>query len=173
MCLRAFFFCQREGAATHKLFRVRHLLFLIIEGQGRNPCFERAPVPKQFSPKKLHCSAIKRHSKKDERFTLLFAPFDRKSIQKVRSYHPFFCEVWKQSDAIFWGEIAPALEPFQTKDSSLVLLSLGTVHSELKILQNCYKNYFYGKRTQYTTCKVIQRLFNIDLYTYLSVYRYR
>ena len=37
---------------------------------------------------------------------------------------------------MFWGKIAPALEPFQNKDSSLVLLLLGTVNGELKIFQN-------------------------------------
>ena len=35
------------------------------------------------------------------------------------------------------------------------------------------KPLFRGKRTRYTTGKVIQRLFNIDLYTYLAIYRYR
>ena len=53
---------------------------------------------------------------------------------------PFCCKVWKRSNVIFWGKIAPALmEPFQNKDSSLVLLLLGTVNGALKILQNCSK----------------------------------
>ena len=38
-----------------------------------------------------------------------------------------------------------------------------------KILQNRSKNRFWGKRT---LGKVIQRLLNIDLYTYLAIYRY-
>ena len=54
-------------------------------------------------------------------------------------FWPFCCKVWKQSDAIFWGKIAPALEPFQNMDSALVLLLLGKVNGELKILQNCSK----------------------------------
>ena len=29
-------------------------------------------------------------------------------------FRPFCCKVWKQSDAIFWGKISPALELFQT-----------------------------------------------------------
>ena len=32
-----------------------------------------------------------------------------------------------RSDTIFHGKISPVLEPFQNKDSSLVLLLLGTV----------------------------------------------
>ena len=50
---------------------VRRWLFLIIEGQGRNPCFERAPAPERFFPRKSHCSAFKLRSKKVERFMLL------------------------------------------------------------------------------------------------------
>ena len=45
--------------------------------------------------------------------------------QKVRGegwiFRPFCCKVWKRSDAMFGEKIAPALEPFQNKDSSLVL----------------------------------------------------
>ena len=63
---------------------VRRLVFLIIEGQGRNPCFERAPSPEQFSPRKSHRSAFKLCSIKVERFTLLLVPSDGKSIPKVR-----------------------------------------------------------------------------------------
>ena len=36
----------------------------------------------------------------------------------------------------------PPLEPFENKDSSLVLLLLGTVNGELKLLQNRSKNRF-------------------------------
>ena len=35
------------------------------------------------------------------------------------------------------------------------------------------KNAFEAKGHQYTKDKVIQRSFNIDLYTYLAMYRYR
>ena len=35
------------------------------------------------------------------------------------------------------------------------------------------KTAFEAKGRQYTTGKVIQRLFNIDLYTHLAIYRYR
>ena len=61
-----------------------------------------------------------------------------------------------------------SLRCFQNKDSSLVFL--GTVNGELKIAQ---KTAFEAKGRRYTTVKVIQRLFNIDLYTYLAIYRYR
>ena len=57
---------------------------------------------------------------------------------------------------MFWGKIAPALEPFQNKDSSLVLLLLGTVNGELKIFQNrSIKTAFEAKGRQYTTGKVM------------------
>ena len=66
---------------------------------------------------------------------------------------------------ILGGKIAPALEPFQNKDSSLVLLLYGTVNGELKFIQNRSKTAFEAKGRLYTTGKVIQRLFIIDLYT--------
>ena len=58
--------------------------------------------------------------------------------------------------------------------STLALLSLGTVDGKLKILQNCSKTAFEAKGLQCTTDKVSenQRLFNVDLYTYLAIYRY-
>ena len=62
--------------------------------------------------------------------------FDRKVRKEAWIVRPFSCEVSKQSDAIFWGKIAPALEPFQSMDSAIVLLLLGTVKGELEILQN-------------------------------------
>ena len=58
--------------------------------------------------------------------------------------------------------------------STLALLSLGTVDGKLKILQNRAKTAFEAKGLQYTTDKESenQRLFNVDLYTYLAIYRY-
>ena len=66
------------------------------------------------------------------------------------------------------GKIASALEPFQDKVSSLVLL---TVNGELKFIQNRSKAAFEAKGRLNTTGKVIQRLFIIDLYTqrYMSI----
>ena len=43
----------------------------------------------------------------------------------------------------------------------------------LKILQNRSKNAFEAKGRQNTAVTVIQRSFNIELYTYLAIYRYR
>ena len=48
---------------------------------------------------------------------------------------------------VFGNIIAPALEPFQKNDSSLVRLLLGKVNGKLKILQNRSKNRFWGERT--------------------------
>ena len=58
--------------------------------------------------------------------------------------------------------------------STLVLLSLGTVDCKLKILQNRLKTAVEAKGLQYNTDKVSesQRLFNVDLYAYLAIYRY-
>ena len=50
------------------------------------------------------------------------------------------------------------------------VLDTGTVNSELEIAQ---KAAFEAKGRRYSTSKVIQRLLNIDLYTYLAIYRYR
>ena len=47
------------------------------------------------------------------------------------------------------------------------------VNGELKILQKiAQKTASVAKGRQYTTGKVIQRLFKIDLYTNLAIYRY-
>ena len=73
--------------------------------------------------------------------------FDWKVREELWIFWPLYCEVWKRSDAILGGKIAPALEPFQNKDSSLVLLLYGTVNGELKFIQNRSKNRFWGKRT--------------------------
>ena len=58
--------------------------------------------------------------------------------------------------------------------STLVLLSLGTVDSKLKILQNRSKTTFEATGLQHTPGKVSesQCLFNVDLYTYLAIHRY-
>ena len=63
-------------------FEFNDYRFLIIEIQGRKPCFERAQAPEQFSPRKSHRSDFKLRSKKVERFMLLFLPSDRKSIPR-------------------------------------------------------------------------------------------
>ena len=91
--------------------------------------------------------------------------FDWKVREESKIFWPLCCEVWNRSDAFFGGKIAPALEPFQNFDSSLVLLIHGTVNGELKLLQNRSKTAFEVKGRLYTTDKVIQRLFIIDLYT--------
>ena len=44
---------------------------------------------------------------------------------------------------------------------------------QLKILQNLSKDRFWGKRKTIYHSKVIQRLYNIDLYTYLGMNPYR
>ena len=67
------------------------------------------------------------------------------------------------------GEIAPALEPFQNKEAtripplSFYYMEQSTANSNsFKITQ---KTAFEAKGRLYTTGKVIQRLFIIDLYT--------
>ena len=63
--------------------------------------------------------------------------------EKNRELFDFYAAKFlKRSDAILGGKIAPALEPFQNKDSSLVLLIYGTVNGELKFLQDRSKNRF-------------------------------
>ena len=48
--------------------------------------------------------------------------FDWKVREELWIFWPLCCEVWKRSDTILAGKIAPALEPFQNKDPTLVLL---------------------------------------------------
>ena len=60
-----------------------------------------------------------------------------------RIVNPFdlYAAKFESGEMRFWGgKIAPALEPFQKKDSSLVLLLYGTVNGELKFIQNRSKN---------------------------------
>ena len=56
--------------------------------------------------------------------------------------------------------------PFASKEV------LGTVNGEFKSFKIAQKTAFEAKGRQFTTSKVIQRLFNIYLYTYLATYRY-
>ena len=60
--------------------------------------------------------------------------------------------------------------------STLVLLSLGTVQetANSKSFKIAQKTAFEAKGLQYNTDKVSesQRLFNVDLYTYLAIYHY-
>ena len=68
--------------------------------------------------------------------------------EKKRDVFDLFAVKFESRAMPFYGEKnAPALEPFQNKDSSLVLQLLGTVNGELKLLQNCSKKRFWGKRT--------------------------
>ena len=63
------------------------------------------------------------------------------------------------------GKITPALEPFQNKDSSLVLLIYEQSTANLNSFKIAQKTAFEVKGRLCTTGKVIQRLFIIDLYT--------
>ena len=71
-----------------------------------------------------------------------------------------------ENGAIFWGEIALALESFNTW-----LPPLSFYHQNPS---KSLKTTFEAKGLQYTTDKVSesQRLFNVDLHTYLAIYRY-
>ena len=57
--------------------------------------------------------------------------------EKKREVFDLFATKFEGGSMPFSGEKnAPALEPFQNKDSSLVLLLQGTVKGELKLVQN-------------------------------------
>ena len=72
-------FCLKSGfLSDFEWIWVRRWLFHIIEGQGRNPCFERVPAPEQFFPPKSHRSAFKLRSIKVKRFTILSRTFQSK-----------------------------------------------------------------------------------------------
>ena len=65
-------------------------------------------------------------------------------------FRAFCCEVWRQSDVIFWGKIAPVLEPFKNWFHPCPSIERD---SELKILQNRWKYHFWGKRRKFTEDK--------------------
>ena len=93
-----------------------------------------------------------RYEKNHESFDLYAAKFESGAIK-------------------FWGEkITQVLEPFQNKDSSLVLYykeQLMAISNSFKIAQ---KTALEAKGWLYTTGKVIQHWFIIDLYTQLAIY---
>ena len=90
-------------------------------------------------PPKSHRSAFKLCRKKVERYTLLFVPHDRKSIQKARSYIASPRRKLK-SHSLWTVKMRRKIHTIHT-----LFLLLGTVNSELKILQNRSKNRFWGK----------------------------
>ena len=63
------------------------------------------------------------------------------------------------------GKIAPALEPFQNKDPPLSFYYMEQSTANSNSFQIAQKTAFEAKGRLYTTGKVIQRLFIIDLYT--------
>ena len=93
------------------------------------------------------------------------------SIRGHKKKHESFdlCAVWKRSN--FLRENRSGTGVLQHVASTLVLLS---VDCKLKILQNRSKTAVEAKGLQYNTDKVSesQRLFNVDLYAYLAIYRY-
>ena len=64
--------------------------------------------------------------------------------------------------AVFWAIL---------RDTEFAVF--GTVNGELNFLQNPSKTAFEAKGRLCTTGKVIQRLLNVYLHTYLTIYRYR
>ena len=68
--------------------------------------------------------------------------FRLEGTKRIVNLLTFMLRSLKAERAILGGEIAPALEPFHNKDSSLVVLLYGTVNGELKFIQNRSKNRF-------------------------------
>ena len=110
---------QKRFLSNFERFWVRRLLFLIVEGQGRNPCFERAPGRERFSPWKSHHPAFKLCSKKVERFTLLLLPSDRKS--------------WLSSDASLRRTVRGGPNGVHLRESYVYCL-LWVVHKRFKFI---------------------------------------
>jgi len=73
----------------------------------------------------------------------------------------------------FLGKNRSGARAFQNNLFTLVLLLLGTVTVNSKSFKITQKTTFDAKGRQNTAGKVIQRLFNIDSYTCLAIYRYR
>ena len=99
------------------------------------------------------------------------------SIGRYENHHESFdlCAAKFESGAMrfWWKKIAAVLEPFQSKDSTLVLLLQRTVNGELKSFKIAQKPAFEAKGRLYTTGEVIQSLFIIDLHAQLAIYGYR
>ena len=108
-----------------------------------------------LAPGRLDGFSIGRYEKNRESFDLYAAKFESGAMR-------------------FWREkIAPALEPFKTRfpPLSFYYKEQSTANSNsFKIVQ---KTAFEAKGRLYTTGKVIQRLFIIDLHTQLAIYGYR
>ena len=91
--------------------------------------------------------------------------FDRKVQGQTWIFQPFCYEVWKQNDAILGGKLAAVLEPFKHgfhPCPSIIRNSQWQTQTPSKSLK---KNAFEAKGRLYTTGKLIQGLFIIDLYT--------
>ena len=105
-----------------------------------------------------------------------YRPFGWIFDRKVWIFRPFCCKVWKQNNAIFWGKIALALEPFKTW---IPPLSFYNTRNSKQQSQNPSKSLKKLLLRQKDDChniplwvKVTQHLFNIDLYTYLVIGHY-
>ena len=83
--------------------------------------------------------------------------------KKFESFDLFAAKFESGAMRFSGGKSLRRWSPFKTR---IVLLLLRTVNGELKIPLIARKTAFEAKGRQYTTNKVIQRLFNIDLYTY-------
>ena len=82
---------QKRFSSDFGGFWVHPLRFLIIEGQGRYSCFERAPALEQFSLRKLHHFAFKLRVNKVKRFCL----------------YPPIENPWKKSGGSPWRKLKP------------------------------------------------------------------
>ena len=143
-----------------------------------------------FSPQKSHRSALKLRSKKVKRFTFLLVPSNRKSRilwdfnflrqlalgcldgfsigrykEKRESFDLFATEFESGTMRFLGGKSLRHWSPFKTwiPPLSFCYKEQSTANSNsFKIVQ---KSTFQVKGRLYTTGKVIQRLFIIDLYT--------
>ena len=109
-----------------------------------------------LAPDLLDGFSIGRYEEKHESFDLFAAKFER-----------------EQCD--FPGENRSGAGALQNNDSSLVLLlfNRNTETGDSESFKIAQKTAFEAKGRLYSTGKVIQRIFNVDLQIYLAIYRYR
>ena len=99
--------------------------------------------------------------------------FDWKVREESWIFWPLCCEVWKQSDAILVGKLPRRWNPFKTRFPPLSFYYIGESTANLNSFKIAQKTAFEAKGQLYTTGKVIQRLFIIDLCSQLAINGYR
>ena len=121
---------------------------LYIRRKTEDPCFERAPVRFFFQNRIAPLSNFAEKRSKDTRFSSYLTiknPSKRPvaSPRRKLKYHSFWKGKMRRKIHTCKWQIVPLISSFFI--FYFLFLLLGTVNSELNILQNCSKIRFWGK----------------------------